>query len=96
MENLFYKHEISKTYDLKGIGKLFAHVAEHELIKSEGRKVAKTAAPSGGTAEAKAVGSTTLWDGDWLDSIARRPVLLYPRESRKLLPDVQAELMNRR
>jgi hypothetical protein len=22
MENLFYKHEISKTYDLKGIGKL--------------------------------------------------------------------------
>lgn len=22
MENLFYKHEITKTYDLKGIGKL--------------------------------------------------------------------------
>jgi hypothetical protein len=46
----------------------------------EGRKVSKPAAPPAGTAEAKAAGSATLWDGDWLDSIARRPILLYPRK----------------
>lgn len=46
----------------------------------EGRKVAKPAAPPAGTAEAKAAGSATLWDGDWLESISRRPVLLYPRQ----------------
>lgn len=27
MENLFYKHEITKTYDLKGIGELVAPLA---------------------------------------------------------------------
>jgi hypothetical protein len=48
--------------------------------QAESRKVAKPTAPPAGTAEAKAAGSATLWDGDWLEAISRRPVLIYPRQ----------------
>jgi hypothetical protein len=84
MENLFHNHEISKTYDLKGIG-MSTTTIDNQANRVESRKVAKPTAPPAGTAEAKAAGSATLWDGDWLEAISRRPVLIYPR---KYTPDI--------
>jgi 1-phosphatidylinositol-3-phosphate 5-kinase len=79
MENLFHNHEITKTYDLKGIGESILKSCDM-AERLESRKVAKPTAPPAGTAEAKAAGSATLWDGDWLEAISKRPVLIYPRQ----------------
>lgn len=79
MENLFHNHEISKTYDLKGIG-MSPTTIDDQADRVESRKVAKPTAPPAGTAEAKAAGSATFWDGDWLEAISHRPVMIYPRQ----------------
>ncbi|WWC86358.1 uncharacterized protein L201_001232 [Kwoniella dendrophila CBS 6074] len=73
MENLFYKQQISRTYDLKGI---------------EGRKVPKpkatTTESDENNVEPKAEG--TLFDGEWLEGMTKEFVLLQPH-SRRILQE---------
>lgn len=85
MEDLFHKQDISKTFDLKGIGTsstLFP-ASEHTDGVVEGRKLPKPAASTAATTgETKIVSPETMFDADWIESMARSPIMLYPREYR--------------
>nr|XP_031860899.1 uncharacterized protein CI109_003626 [Kwoniella shandongensis]KAA5527971.1 hypothetical protein CI109_003626 [Kwoniella shandongensis] len=75
MENLFYKQTVSKTFDLKGI---------------ESRKVSKAKSDGDEKTEA-AIGSGTLFDGDWLERMQKGLVLLQPHAKRILLEAVSLD-----
>lgn len=80
MEDLFHKQDISRTFDLKGIGAFLFNWDSGGADGVEGRKVPKANAPST-AGEAKVVTPETLFDADWLESMARSPILIHPRQS---------------
>lgn len=74
MENLFWKQEIDRTFDLKGIGQSICFSGEvMMLIVVEARRV-----PKGNT-------GTTMFDAEWLEGQAASPLFIHPCESYLIL-----------